>query len=125
MTEADVRRASAFDAEAEAEERPEALTDPGQAKTSREILEEEIWQGLGELRRPWSGLVLSGLSAGLDIGFSALFMAALVTLIEPQTSPLIHRILLGNAYTLGFIFVILGRSELFTEHTTLAVFPVL
>jgi formate/nitrite transporter FocA (FNT family) len=25
----------------------------------------------------------------------------------------------------GFLFVILGRSELFTEHTTLAVLPVL
>jgi formate/nitrite transporter FocA (FNT family) len=29
------------------------------------------------------------------------------------------------AYPLGFIFVVIGRSELFTEHTTLAVIPVL
>jgi formate/nitrite transporter FocA (FNT family) len=28
-------------------------------------------------------------------------------------------------YAVGFIFVVLGRSELFTEHTTLAVLPVL
>ena len=28
-------------------------------------------------------------------------------------------------YPIGFIFVVLGRSELFTEHTTLAVLPVL
>jgi formate/nitrite transporter FocA (FNT family) len=34
-------------------------------------------------------------------------------------------VLLGNMYAIGFIFVILGRSELFTEHTALAVFPVL
>lgn len=33
--------------------------------------------------------------------------------------------LVANAYTVGFILVILGRSELFTEHTTLAVLPVL
>ena len=88
-------------------------------------MEEEVWQGLGELRRPAPGLLLSGLSAGLDIGFSALFMAAILTLLEPSASPLLRSFLLGNAYTLGFIFVILGRSELFTEHTALAVFPVL
>lgn len=88
-------------------------------------MEEEVWQGLGELRRPAPGLLLSGFSAGLDIGFSVLLMAAVLTLLDPSASPLFRSFLLGNAYTLGFIFVILGRSELFTEHTALAVFPVL
>jgi formate/nitrite transporter FocA (FNT family) len=32
---------------------------------------------------------------------------------------------MANAYALGFVFVVMGRSELFTEHTTLAVLPVL
>jgi len=31
----------------------------------------------------------------------------------------------ANLYAVGFIFVVLGRSELFTEQTTLAVLPVL
>jgi formate/nitrite transporter FocA (FNT family) len=31
----------------------------------------------------------------------------------------------ANMYSLGFVFVVLGRSELFTEHTTLAVLPIL
>lgn len=35
------------------------------------------------------------------------------------------RILVANMYSVGFIFVVLGRSELFTEQTTLAVLPVL
>ena len=52
-------------------------------------------------------------------------MGAVLTFLEPSASPLFRSFLLGNAYTLGFIFVILGRSELFTEHTALAVFPVL
>ncbi|MDX1646965.1 MAG: formate/nitrite transporter family protein [Longimicrobiales bacterium] len=86
---------------------------------------EEVWQGLGELKRPAPGLLLSGLSAGLDIGFSVLVMGTVLTLLEPGASPLFQSFLLGNAYALGFIFVILGRSELFTEHTALAVFPVL
>lgn len=37
----------------------------------------------------------------------------------------IVEILMANMYSVGFIFVILGRSELFTEHTTLAFLPVL
>ena len=35
------------------------------------------------------------------------------------------RLLVANMYAVGFIFVVLGRSELFTEQTTLAVLPVL
>ena len=34
-------------------------------------------------------------------------------------------LLMAATYPVGFIFVIVGRSEFFTEHTTLAVFPVL
>ncbi len=96
-----------------------------QAKTSGQILAEEVGQGLDELRRPAPGLLLSGFSAGLDIGFSVFFMAVALTLVGPDASPLLKRFVLGNAYTVGFVFVILGRSELFTEHATLAVFPVL
>lgn len=100
-------------------------SDPAKAKTSDQILADEVWQGLGELRRPAPGLFFAGLSGGLDVGFSAFFMAVALTLLEPGTSPLLTRVVLGNMYATGFIFVILGRSEIFTEHTTLAVFPVL
>ena len=37
----------------------------------------------------------------------------------------VTEILVANMYSVGFIFVVLGRSELFTEQTTLAVLPVL
>ncbi len=70
-------------------------------------------------------LLLSGLSAGLDIGFSALLVFLVVTLAEGQVADPLFEILRANAYTVGFIFVIFGRSELFTEHTTLACLPVL
>ncbi len=39
-------------------------------KPARRILEQEIAQGLSEMKRPSLGLFISGLSAGLDIGFS-------------------------------------------------------
>lgn len=95
------------------------------AKSSWEILQEEISQGLGELNRPAPGLLLSGLSAGLDLGFSLFFMGVALTLMLPAAPEPATTFLVANMYSVGFIFVILGRSELFTEHTALAVFPFL
>lgn len=92
---------------------------------SGEILRKEIHEGIDALRRPTGGLLVSGLSAGLDIGFSLILMAAMTTLAEGQLPEPVVRILVANMYSVGFIFVVLGRSELFTEQTTLAVLPVL
>jgi formate-nitrite transporter family protein len=89
------------------------------------ILEQEIEAGVTELERPPASLFLSGLSAGLDVSFSLLVIAVVTHLAEGQFSPAVERLLLANAYSVGFLFVVLGRSELFTEHTTLAVLPVL
>lgn len=89
------------------------------------VLDSLIESGLHEMERERSGLLLSGFSAGLDIGFGPLLMAVLLTLSEGTYGDLSTEILLASAYAVGFMFVILGRSELFTEHTTLAVIPVL
>ncbi|MBX0297458.1 formate/nitrite transporter family protein [Haloarcula nitratireducens] len=98
---------------------------PESTSSYREILRREIEEGLSELNRPTSGLLLSGLSAGLDIGFGPFLMAVVLTMSQGVFSDPITGILLANAYAVGFIFVVVGRSELFTEHTTLAVVPVL
>lgn len=94
-------------------------------KPYTEILRQQIAQGLGELERPTGGLLTSGLSAGLDLGFSLFLMAIVITLAADGSSDLLVELLLASMYAVGFVFVLLGRSELFTEHTTLAVFPVL
>lgn len=94
-------------------------------KTYHQILDEEIALGLSELRRPVGGLLLSAFSAGLDVGFSVLLMAVVLSLAEGVLSEPVVEILIANMYAVGFIFVVLGRSELFTEHTTLAVLPIL
>ncbi len=97
-----------------------------QAKKSYEvILKQEIAQGLTEIQRPSSGLFFSGLSAGLDVGFSVFLMAVVSTGLKELIAEPILQLILGSMYSVGFIFVILGRSELFTEHTTLAVLPFL
>lgn len=90
-----------------------------------DILERLIEKGLHEIQRERNGLLLSSFSAGLDIGFGPLVMAVLLTLSAGGFGDLTTEILLASAYSIGFMLVILGRSELFTEHTTLAVLPVI
>jgi formate/nitrite transporter FocA (FNT family) len=103
------------------EQPPQAADAP---KAYQDILAQEIREGLRELDRSATSLFLSAVSAGLDLGFSLVAIAAILTLVDGQ-SELVQQLLIANAYTVGFVFVILGRSELFTEHTTLAVIPVL
>jgi len=103
----------------------EATTDAEQAE-GEDILDIEIRRGLSELERPTTGLSLSALSAGLDIGFGPLLMAVILTTAGVAgTGELTKQLLLAVAYGVGFILVVLGRSELFTEHTALAVLPVI
>lgn len=94
-------------------------------KEAGQILEEQIETGLIEFRRSDSGLFLSALAAGMEIGFSLLLMGVIYNLFEGDIKSGTLTLLLALSYTLGFIFVILGKSELFTEHTALAVIPVL
>ncbi|WP_435359782.1 formate/nitrite transporter family protein [Haloarchaeobius sp. DFWS5] len=99
--------------------------DSDEQKPSTTILAEQIEEGMNQLQRSVDGLFLSGLSAGLDIGFGPLLMVVLLTLVGDTWGEPATKLLLANAYTVGFVFVVLGRSELFTEHTTLAVLPVI
>lgn len=107
------------------EESKEAEKEHEPQKSYETILEQEIRTGQTELDRSAKGLLLSGLSAGLDVSFSLLLMATVTTLTEGRLPHPVVEILVANAYAAGFLFVVLGRSELFTEHTTLAVLPVL
>lgn len=90
-----------------------------------DVLNSLIEGGLHEIRRETNGLLLSGFSAGLDIGFGPLLMAVILTLSPGGYGDLGTELLLATTYSVGFVFVILGRLELFTEHTTVAVIPVL
>lgn len=98
--------------------------DEGEAtKPAETILRQEIAVGADQLGRPASGLLLSAVSGGLDIGFGPM-MVATVMALSPVES-LASRLVAALLYSIGFVIVILGRSELFTEHTTLAVLPLL
>ncbi len=75
-----------------------------------------------ELRRPVSALAWSGLAAGLSMGFSFLVEALLRTYLpDAHWRPLVTTL----GYPVGFVLVIIGRQQLYTENTLTAVIPVL
>ena len=98
------------------------VTNPTQV---HEILSQLNEDGLLQHSRPTWSLFLSALAAGLEIGFSVLLMGVLFSLFQNTMSPATMHLVLAISYPLGFLFVIIGREELFTEQTTIAVIPVL
>ena len=95
-----------------------------QPKEPYEIMVEQIDAGLKEYRRSNTGLFISSLSAGLEVGFSILVIGIIYTLFKTEISPGKLYLMMALVYPIGYIFVIIGRSELFTEHTVLATIPV-
>lgn len=98
--------------EAERRENPSAL-----------IVHEAIRiEGEKELNRPSSSIAWSGLAAGLSMGFSLVAEGTLHTwLPDAPWRPLVSSL----GYTVGFVIVVLGRQQLFTETTLNVMLPLL
>lgn len=94
-------------------------------KSYHTMLEQQIARAEEELDRPALALFLSGLTAGLDIGFGPFAMVVSSTLLEGVLSPPVLDFLNANLYSIGFIFVIMSFSALFTEQPASAIQPVL
>ena len=79
-------------------------------------------EAVHELGRDSAALAWSGVAAGLSMGFCMIVQAAImVYLPESQWRPLVSKF----GYTVGFIIVILGRQQLFTENTLTPILPLL
>ncbi|HZV32966.1 MAG TPA: formate/nitrite transporter family protein [Verrucomicrobiae bacterium] len=78
-------------------------------------------EGESELERPTSALAYSGLAAGMSMGFSFLTEGFLRANL-PSTPWALLIAKLG--YSMGFLIVILGRQQLFTENTLTPMLPV-
>ncbi|GEO10980.1 formate/nitrite transporter family protein [Segetibacter aerophilus] len=100
----------------------ETLTKP---KEVHEILQQLTEEGEKQHKRSNASLSLSAFGAGLEISFSVLLMGAMYTMFNQQLSESGMHLAISICYPLGFLFVIIGKSELFTEHTTVAVLPIL
>lgn len=85
--------------------------------SAHEIYEEVEASGRSELDRPPEALAFSGLGAGLLMGLTGLGVAGTRVLLHGEPGEFVSMLL----YPLGFIAVVIGRSQLFTENT---LFPV-
>jgi len=79
-------------------------------------------EGEEELKRSSSSLAWSGLAAGLSMGFSLVAEGLLAARLPNSIwTPLLSKL----GYSVGFLMVILGRQQLYTETTLTAVLPIL
>lgn len=90
-----------------------------------DILSSVIHEGEEIFKIKNKALTLSAIIAGLEIGFSYLLICILYNLLEGKLSDSTIFKLFALVYPLGFIFVILGKSALFTEQTSVLTLPVL
>jgi formate-nitrite transporter family protein len=94
-----------------------------QSRPNAALIHETIRaEGESELERTWWALGLSGLAAGLSIGFSMVLQGELRALIPAGA---VANTVVPFGYTAGFVIVVLGRQQLFTENTLTPILPLL
>jgi len=90
-------------------------------RTAHQIYEVVLKAGKDELHRSWYALAISGLAGGLTMGLTALGRS----IAWEMSPPAFQQIASNLAYPLGFVAVIIGRAQLFTENTLYPVVLVL
>ncbi len=89
------------------------------ARTTHEVIRLE---GERELKRSNGALAWSGLAAGLAMGFSLVAQGVLHHYLpDAEWRPLVASL----GYSVGFLIVILGSQQLFTENTLTVIAPLL
>lgn len=122
----DIREgAVADDAKRTERSAPDNAPDPGgveelKAANARELHRAVREEGQEELERPTGSLFWSGLAGGLAITTSLIAEAAIAA--HTAASPA-RPLLIAIGYPIGFMMVILGRMQLFTESTVTAMLP--
>ena len=82
--------------------------------TADEIYEQVSRNARHELDRSALGLAISGLAGGMTMGLTALSTSIVIAILGQAPSA---RFVADLLYPIGFIAVILGRAQLFTENT--------
>lgn len=105
-----------------AERREHSEADQKQSPHGKVVYRAIYREGADELSRDSAALAWSGLAAGLSMGFSLLGEAFLrAHLPDAAWRPLVSKL----GYSIGFLIVILGRQQLFTENTLTVILPLL
>jgi formate-nitrite transporter family protein len=100
----------------------EQAKEVGNSPSAKAIHDAIYKEAESELERPSSNLFWSGLAAGLSMSLSMIVEGVLKTYL-PETE---WAVLVSSfGYTLGFVIVILGKQQLFTENTLTPILPLL
>jgi formate/nitrite transporter FocA (FNT family) len=101
-------------------EREQAEADERRSVNARTVHQAILMEGEEELQRTSAALAWSGLAAGISMGLSLAVEGILrAHLPDAPWRPLVTKF----GYTIGFLVVILGRQQLFTENTLTPVLP--
>lgn len=82
--------------------------EPGRDPEADAALDRIVLEGTPRLLRTWPVTVVTGVVAGMEVGLGVLALLY----VKQQTG---SQALAGLAFSIGFIALLLGRSELFTE----------
>lgn len=109
-------------AEVEREHEQERAAQEHTAIPANVVHKAVLKQGREELARTSSALAWSGVAGGLSVSLSFLAEALLRAHVPDQPwAPLVTKL----GYPVGFLVLVLGRQQLFTENTLTAVLPLL
>ena len=90
--------------------------------TAHEIFDAAVQSARDELRRPWSALGFSGIAGGLVMGLTGLSSGLVTWLLGHGNTA---HFIAATVYPIGFLAVVIGRAQLFTENTLYPVVLVL
>lgn len=90
------------------------------AANARELHKAVREEGQDELERPTGSLFWSGVAGGLAVSASLIAEGAIAAHTAPSPA---RPLLIALGYPIGFVMVILGRMQLFTESTVTAMLP--
>lgn len=120
MHERDDNRADEAEPDPQLSEREAREVQRRRAPTAQVLHETVRLAGEHELERPVSALLWSSIAAGLSMGFSLLAPALVHARVGGSVAT---PLLAGFGYSIGFLLVILGKQQLFTENVLTAVLP--
>ena len=101
---------------AERDEEPKPL-----GQESPEIVEDAARIGQKRLDRSFGGDVVTAVIGGMSIGFGVVAMAWTAASAGGEAAPSVAHLVGALAYPVGFVILLVGKSELFTENFLLPV----
>ncbi len=78
-------------------------------------------EGAEEMTRPSASLFWSGIAAGFALSFSLAVPGMFMAVTEPGS---LRDLIVPFGYVTGFLIVVFGRLQLFTENTIAAILPI-